>query len=77
MRFLIRLYRNYISPLFKPSCRFQPTCSEYALQSIERFGSIKGSYLMILRITRCNPLFKSGYDPVPEEFNLFHKPKGL
>ena len=47
------------------SCRFIPTCSNYAIEAIERFGSIKGSYLTIRRILRCNPFGKSGYDPVP------------
>ena len=47
------------------SCRFVPTCSNYAIEAIERFGSIKGSYLTIRRILRCNPFGKNGYDPVP------------
>ena len=47
------------------SCRFQPTCSNYAIEAIDRFGSIKGSYLTIKRILRCNPFGKCGYDPVP------------
>ena len=47
------------------SCRFIPTCSNYAIEAIDRFGSIKGSYLAIRRILRCNPFGKSGYDPVP------------
>lgn len=47
------------------SCRFQPTCSNYAIEAIDRFGSIKGSYLTVKRILRCNPFGKSGYDPVP------------
>ena len=47
------------------SCRFIPTCSNYAIEAIDRFGSIKGSYLTIRRILRCNPFGKSGYDPVP------------
>lgn len=47
------------------SCKFIPTCSNYAIEAIDRFGSIKGSYLTIRRILRCNPFGKSGYDPVP------------
>lgn len=62
---LIRGYRYFISPLFPPSCRFQPTCSQYALTAIERHGSIKGSYLALRRILRCHPFHPGGYDPVP------------
>ncbi|MGF1514674.1 MAG: membrane protein insertion efficiency factor YidD [Elainellaceae cyanobacterium] len=63
--FLIRGYRLAISPLFAPSCRFQPTCSQYALQAIERFGAAKGSWLALRRLLRCHPLHPGGYDPVP------------
>lgn len=63
---LIGGYRWFISPLFPPSCRFTPTCSQYAIESIERFGTIKGSYLATIRILRCHPFHPGGYDPVPE-----------
>jgi putative membrane protein insertion efficiency factor len=63
---LIRVYRKYISPLFPPSCRFQPTCSQYAEEAIKKFGTIKGSWLAIKRILRCQPFNPGGYDPVPE-----------
>ena len=69
---LIRGYRLYLSPLFPPSCRFQPTCSEYALEAIERFGAIKGSQLAIKRILRCHPFHPGGYDPVDECHNHSH-----
>lgn len=62
---LIRGYRNFISPLFPPSCRFQPTCSQYALDAVERFGPLKGSWLATSRILRCHPFHRGGYDPVP------------
>ena len=62
---LIRGYRLLISPLFPPSCRFQPTCSQYAIQAIERFGALKGSWLATKRILRCHPFHPGGYDPVP------------
>ena len=63
--FLITIYRQYISPLFPPSCRFQPTCSQYALDAIARFGAITGGYLAIKRILRCHPFHPGGYDPIP------------
>jgi putative membrane protein insertion efficiency factor len=64
---LIEGYRRYISPWTKPSCRFTPTCSRYALEAIERFGALKGGWLALRRILRCHPLHPGGYDPVPEK----------
>ena len=61
----IRFYQLCISPLLGPSCRFTPTCSEYARQAILKHGPIKGLGLAIWRILRCNPWGGSGYDPVP------------
>jgi uncharacterized protein len=61
----ITFYRRGISPLFPPSCRFTPTCSQYAYEAIDRFGPLKGSRLAAWRILRCNPLVPGGYDPVP------------
>ncbi|MEA5419573.1 membrane protein insertion efficiency factor YidD [Spirulina sp. CCNP1310] len=63
---LIRLYRTLISPLFPPTCRFQPTCSQYAIVAIERFGPWRGTGLALGRICRCHPFHPGGYDPVPE-----------
>ena len=62
---LIQIYRLLISPIFPPYCRFQPTCSQYALDAVERFGSIRGSWMAIKRILRCHPFHPGGYDPVP------------
>ena len=62
----IRFYQLCISPLLGPSCRFTPTCSEYARQAILKHGPVKGLYLAIWRILRCNPWGGSGYDPVPD-----------
>ncbi|WP_421657714.1 membrane protein insertion efficiency factor YidD [Leptothermofonsia sp. ETS-13] len=62
---LIQSYRMLISPLLPPSCRFQPTCSQYAMEAIDRFGVLKGSWLAAGRICRCHPFNRGGYDPVP------------
>ncbi len=63
---LIQFYRIVISPLFPPRCRFQPTCSQYALTAIERFGVVKGGTMATKRILSCHPWHMGGYDPVPE-----------
>ena len=63
---LVRFYRRYISPMRQPCCRFVPTCSQYALEALEKYGAVKGSYLAIRRILRCHPFHKGEfYDPVP------------
>ena len=64
---LIKFYSSAISPHTAPSCKYTPTCSQYGLEAIERFGALKGSALTIWRILRCNPFSKGGYDPVPEK----------
>lgn len=62
---LVNFYRKYISPMFPPSCRYVPTCSEYAMIALQRYGFIKGSWIAIKRICRCHPWHPGGYDPVP------------
>lgn len=62
---LIRFYKRFISPLLPPSCRFTPTCSEYTYQAIEKYGVLKGGWMGVKRIARCNPFNPGGYDPVP------------
>ncbi|MFI3278176.1 MAG: membrane protein insertion efficiency factor YidD [Rikenellaceae bacterium] len=62
---LVFIYRRCISPFTPPSCRFTPTCSQYAVEALQKHGLIKGSYLTIRRILRCHPWGGSGYDPVP------------
>ncbi len=61
---LVRIYQKFISPMFPPSCRFYPTCSEYAVQSLEKHGALIGGAKAIWRILRCNPFNKGGFDPV-------------
>jgi hypothetical protein len=63
---LIRLYQLTISPLLGPRCRFYPSCSHYALESLARFGFVRGSWLAVRRIGRCHPWNPGGFDPVPE-----------
>jgi uncharacterized protein len=62
---LIQLYKRLLSPLLPPMCRFQPSCSTYAMEAIRGHGAIAGSWLAFKRILRCNPWGGSGYDPVP------------
>lgn len=62
---LIRFYQYVVSPLLGPRCRFVPSCSHYTVEAITKYGVLKGCYLGIRRILRCNPLSPGGYDPVP------------
>ncbi len=62
---LIRWYQACISPMKSPCCRFVPSCSAYAVEAIETYGALKGGFMALKRILRCNPLCKGGYDPVP------------
>ena len=61
------MYQKFISPLLRPSCRFHPTCSEYSMQAITKYGATKGMFLSLKRILRCNPWGGSGLDPIPGE----------
>lgn len=62
---VIRFYQRYISPLTGPTCRFQPTCSHYTVEAIQKYGALKGSWLGMRRIARCHPFQPGGYDPLP------------
>lgn len=64
---LISLYQRFVSPLLPPTCRYTPTCSQYAREAVERFGVLKGLWLTGKRILRCHPLAKGGFDPVEKE----------
>lgn len=63
---LIQAYRRWISPLMRPHCRYSPSCSEYALEAIARFGAVRGTWLGVKRIARCHPWAPGGVDRVPE-----------
>ena len=62
---LVRVYQLIVSPMLGSNCRFMPTCSEYALESLKTYGLIKGTYLTIKRIGKCHPWGSNGYDPIP------------
>ena len=62
--FLLRSYKRFLSPLLPPACRFTPTCSEYALEAVQKYGALRGSYLALRRLLRCHPFHPGGYDPV-------------
>jgi uncharacterized protein len=68
MKFLVlsflELYKTLISPFLPPACRFEPTCSTYMMQAVEKYGAIKGTWMGVKRILRCQPFCKGGYDPV-------------
>ncbi|MDG2423090.1 MAG: membrane protein insertion efficiency factor YidD [Phycisphaerales bacterium] len=70
----IRIYQATLSPLIGQHCRFQPTCSRYAVQAIQCHGAIKGCWLAFRRLSRCHPLGNAGYDPVPGTSNETDKP---
>jgi putative membrane protein insertion efficiency factor len=74
--FALRVYKSYFSLLFAGSCRFEPTCSRYAYEAIERFGVKRGCWLAMKRLLRCQPLSgKFGYDPIPETWEDMHSTK--
>ena len=65
LQFLLQSYKRVISPMLPYSCRFTPTCSEYAMEAIDRHGVIRGSWLALWRLLRCHPFAPAGFDPVP------------
>jgi putative membrane protein insertion efficiency factor len=64
---LLRVYQVLISPMYPPRCRFVPSCSQYAIEAIERFGVIRGGWLTVKRLLKCGPWHKGGFDPVPTQ----------
>ncbi len=73
---IIRFYRSYISPFMGRACRFEPTCSDYATQAIDRFGVIRGSGLAVCRLLKCHPFHPGGFDPLKEECHASQKGTG-
>jgi putative membrane protein insertion efficiency factor len=63
---LLRGYKALLSPLLPPACRYEPTCSVYMMEAVERFGPLRGVWLGLKRLARCQPMFPGGYDPIPE-----------
>ena len=62
----LRFYKAAVSPMLPPACRYTPTCSEYAMEAVERYGVVRGGWLAIKRLFSCHPWSRGGYDPVPE-----------
>lgn len=72
---LIKFYKKAVSPLFPPCCKYYPTCSSYALDAVSKFGCIKGGWLAVWRVLRCNPWSKGGVDYVPDKFDVLGRHK--
>jgi len=68
---LIKIYKLTLSLVLPPSCRYYPSCSSYSMKALQKHGLLKGLWLTLKRILRCNPFFEGGYDPVPDEFYFF------
>jgi hypothetical protein len=74
---LIRIYQRYISPYKGTKCPYYPSCSEYGIESIQKYGALKGTILAFYRILRCNPFSKGGVDPVPDPGDNYHRLKRI
>jgi uncharacterized protein len=70
LKLLVRLYRNTIGLTLPNSCRYQPTCSQYALDALTEYGAVRGAWLTLKRIARCHPWAAGGYDPVPRKWRM-------
>jgi len=74
---ILRMYKRWISPTLPPSCRYVPTCSEYAMEAVERFGILRGGRMAVGRVLRCHPFVKGGYDPVVTEQQIRNRRASL
>jgi putative membrane protein insertion efficiency factor len=70
--FLIELYRHTISPMRLPTCRFSPTCSQYAVEALTEYGLVRGGWLTVVRLLKCGPWHQGGWDPIPERRSALH-----
>ena len=68
LQFVLRTYKRFVSPALPHSCRYVPTCSEYAIEAIEQHGALRGSWLALRRLLRCHPFAGAGYDPPPQHW---------
>ena len=75
--FIIRFYQTAISPYKPACCRYYPTCSSYTYTAVSRFGALRGGLLIFMRILRCHPFYRGGYDPVPEKWDLNYYKKQI
>lgn len=75
--YLVELYRNTISPLRPASCRFTPTCSQYAVEALLEFGLFRGTWLAIVRLAKCGPWHRGGWDPIPDRTPVSQQTKGI
>jgi uncharacterized protein len=71
--FAIELYRTYVSPMRLPSCRFRPTCSQYAVEALSEYGLVRGGWLAAVRLAKCGPWHRGGWDPLPERHTPAHR----
>jgi putative membrane protein insertion efficiency factor len=74
--FLIELYRHTVSPMRLPACRFSPTCSQYAIEALSEYGLIRGGWLTVMRLLKCGPWHRGGWDPIPERRGASHVHSG-
>ena len=74
--FLIELYRHAVSPMQLPTCRFTPTCSQYAVEALTEYGFFRGGWLALVRLLKCGPWHRGGWDPIPERRSASHAHRG-